>query len=166
MRTYIPQDRIQSALKELDFHLDAKELDEICTRSGRVDEVDRDFFQMMLKRPSRLGEWAKSLQLHEIVADACPRKAGVDPLRVVSELSKDELITLMDAMRHGFERIIRSSLAKLKEAFLINDRKKNDGDSKFNVVAISCGDISDFHKGVEARIGIALLSFHKPQPGQ
>jgi hypothetical protein len=151
---YVPIDKIQTALRELESELDAKDFAALCSNENYIDGVNWENFQDLLRRPRRLGEWAKSLHLHEIVADAFPRKAGVDPLRVASELSPDELIAVINALRYGFEQIIRTSLTELKKAFHVNDQKLNDGDSKFNVVAISCGDISDFHKGVVARIGI------------
>ncbi len=47
----------------------------------------------------------------------------------------------------------------MKIAFDVNDRRdKSDGGSKFNIVPLSCGNVEDFHAGVEGRIGIAQFN--------
>jgi hypothetical protein len=111
----------------------------------------------LLKKPNRLEEWARSLPLSEIIADAFPAKPGQDPLRVASELSDFEVSVVCSVFCYGFKKKLMKSLKSLKNAFEVTDnRDVTDGGSKFNVLPLSCGDISAFHDGVEARIGFFL----------
>ena len=58
------------------------------------------------------------------------------------------------AFQEGLSKMLSEGSAELKQAFAVSDsRSKTDADSKFNIVPLSCGKITDFHAGVEERIG-------------
>jgi hypothetical protein len=78
----------------------------------------------------------------------------LDSLRVISELTKEEHAAVCLSFQFGLDKILDEATSALKKAFEASDkRKQNDNDSKFNVVAVACGNISDFHAGIECRTG-------------
>jgi hypothetical protein len=155
---YLPKDRIHTVLKDLDVYVDQKEADHLFDEfdTDNSDGLDLYEFQSLLQKSTQLNEWAKTLNLHELLTDAMPRKPGQDPLRVVSTLNSDERRDICLAVQKGLERLLQESSSALKAAFDVNDqREKGDGGSKFNLVPVSCGNVEDFHAGVEGRIGTA-----------
>ena len=156
---------LASALNALGVHTDAKHVDELFeefdfdANSG----LDLDEFRRLLRSSNRLYEWAKALPLHELLADAIPRKGGQDPLRVLSELTADEIRITCQAIQEGLIRMLYEACASLKEAFAATDKRaESGGGSKFNIVPLSCGRIEKFHGGFQERIGnnISFSSDH------
>jgi hypothetical protein len=151
----LSREKLFPVLKELGVAIDEKEATQI------FDEVDTDrtgldFKELLslLQRPSRLHEWARALPLHDLLADSIPHKPGVDPLRVVSRLTSEEIHKVCEAVSRGLERLLKEETESLKMAFFVTDhRKGNDIGSKFNIDPVICGNIDDFHFGVEGRIG-------------
>jgi hypothetical protein len=105
-------------------------------------------------------EWAKTLDLPEILADAIPRKQGVDALRVVSELTEEEIEKVIGALHDGLRNVLRKSVNEMRMAFMASDLRIKSSTtevasgSKFNLIPLSCGSIEDFHLGLERRIGM------------
>jgi hypothetical protein len=153
----LPREMLASVLGELELDIEsaeAKELLEIDANTG----IDFQAFQSVLQRENMVCEWAKALPFHRVLADAIPRKIGLDPLRVVSELTANEWGMVLQAVQHGLTRLLQGSATSLKDAFLISDaRQQVDYGSKFNVVGMSCGDYKDFHAGIEGRVGMARV---------
>jgi hypothetical protein len=157
----IIKERLQTALSALGVDVDARRSDELFNEFDTDNSVglDLDEFQLLLKKSNSLCEWAKELPIDELLSDAIPRKAGKDQLRVVSELTLEERREVCGAIHYGLDRILQESCESLNIAFLASDQQLvSDGGSKFNVV--SCGQIDDFHAGVEQRIGAFLLLCH------
>ena len=153
---YISKDSLQEVLRRFDITVDAKEAEDLFREfdSNRDDGLDLDELERILRGPSRLEEWIKSLSLSQAVADAFPRKAGIDPLRAASELSAQEMSALFKTLQVAVERVLRAALAELRASFRVTDsRASADGGSKFNIITLSCGQITDFHAGIDARIG-------------
>ena len=158
---YLPKDKIHAVLTDLDVNVDQKEADFLFDEfdTDNSDGLDLYEFQCLLQKSTQLNEWAKTLNLHELLTDAIPRKPGQDPLRVVSALTAEERFDICRALQRGLERLLQESSASLKAAFDVNDKRdKGDGGSKFNLVPVSCGNVEDFHAGVEGRIGMTELN--------
>jgi hypothetical protein len=162
----ISESRLHYVLTELGLDIDQQRATELFGEFDTDSSEGLSFLelQQLLHKPSRLHEWAKGLPLHELLADAIPRKPGTDPLRVVSRLSAGERAAVCEAVRKGLERMLKESSEVLEKAFWVSDQRKDaiDG-SKFNIVPVSCGNVNDFHAGVEGRIGknirtVGLLS--------
>ncbi len=120
-------------------------------------------FQQLVQRPPQIVEWAKTLGLPELLADAMPRKRSVNALRVVSELSDADFENVIGALLDGLRTVLRKSAHELKQAFAVSDLRTkssiseaNSG-SKFDLIPLSCGTIDDFHVGLEGRIGMCAL---------
>jgi hypothetical protein len=159
----LPRCNLRAALNDLDLEVTEEEASDLYLEfdTDKADGLDVNEFALLVKRPRRLDEWARSLPLAEVVADSLPRKLGVDPLRVLSNMTSDDLAASLEALQQGLQRMLKQAHAELKEAFKASDARQHlgagDGGSKFSVIAMSCGTISDFHAGVEARIGASLL---------
>ena len=157
----IGKGKLHSALTALGLDIDVERTSELFEEfdSDASRGLDFEEFQQLLHRSNRLYEWAKGLPLHELLADAIPRRAGRDPLRVVSELTVEETSMACRAFREGLSKMLKEGIASLKQAFAVSDSRANsDQDSKFNIVPLSCGQIGDFHAGIEERIGNAFTS--------
>ena len=92
------------------------------------------------------------------MADAIPRREGMDVLRVVSSLSTDEVDVLVEVLKSAFKTIILDQVKTLNQSFKALDSKLNKLDpssaSKFNTFKASCGLIKDYHHGLSGRIGM------------
>ena len=124
--------------------------------SDNSDGLSQEEFCRMLQKLRPVHEWAKSLPIAEVLVDSLPRKANQQPLKIVSELTDDEISVVCMVFARGVERILQESRTSLMQAFQI-DRGAETG-SKFNMVPVSCGNIDDFHQGLEQRIGFACMS--------
>jgi hypothetical protein len=133
----IAKGKLHSALSNLGVDVDVERTAELFEEfdSDASEGLDFEEFQQLLHRSNRLFEWAKGLPLHELLADAIPRRAGRDPLRVVSEMTEEELTWVCRAFQEGFSKMLKEGSAELKQAFADSDRKaETDVDSKFNFV--------------------------------
>jgi hypothetical protein len=127
--------------------------------------LDLQEFSSLVAMPSPVEEWARSLPLAQIVADAMPRNDCLsnEQLRSLSKISQDQLDKSCDAIIEGVRRSLQEQLAVLKRAYEKMDnqaaavRVSND---KFQIVSMSVGNINDFHKGLAARIGNHSLHHH------
>ena len=164
--SYLPKSKLRIALHDLDIQIDENEADELFSEfdSDRSDGLDLEELDRLLRKPRRLDEWIRTLPLSEVVSDSVPRVIGKDPLRTASELTEQEESAMFQALQMGIERVLRTALGELRKAFQITDsRKREELSSKFNIIALSCGQISDFHAGIEARVGeLAVLSVESP----
>jgi hypothetical protein len=157
-KAIIPKTRLRRVLNELDILLlDEKDVDELFHEYNFQEvnrhEIDLDEFLLLAERPRVVDEWARSLPLADVLADAIPRMPGLDPLHVVSRLSTDEIAVICQAMLPGIERILAEAVSALKAQFQPSKDINWGTESKFNLIPISCGKIADFHKGVQGRIG-------------
>lgn len=138
--------------------------------SNNSDTLDLDELMLLLRKPTRLYEWVKTLPLVELVVDAIsaiPReqhseqKKSIDPLFMVSEMSCEDRRGVCFAVRHGLMSILEDSCKALKTAF--DHTRRPDKYSKFigSIEVMSAGDINAFHSGIEARIGEDFLPWNE-----
>ena len=155
---HIQKDRIQTALNDLDLDVSVKEVESLFNEfdSDNSDGLSQEEFCRMLQKLRPVHEWAKSLPIAEVLVDSLPRKANQQQLKVVSELTDDEISVVCMVFARGVERILQESRMSLMQAFQIEPGAETG--SKFNMVPVSCGDIDDFHQGLEQRIGFACMS--------
>lgn len=145
----------------MDIEVDEKEADLLFDEfdTDNSDGLDLSEFQSLVRKSNQLNEWAKTLNLSELLADAIPRFPGRHPLRIISTLTDEEQSCICLAVQNGLKRLLKESSESLKASFDLNDERTNsDGGSKFNIVALSCGNVEDFHKGIEGRIGAQMRS--------
>jgi hypothetical protein len=113
-----------------------------------------------------VGSWVRSLPLADVLLDALPRPPVDDsrhPLRAISELSPSDLSVTVKGCAEGFERMLGESVEALRQAFRAYDANVAEA-SKGRVCAarkfehppeMKCGNIEDFHKTLDGRIGVA-----------
>lgn len=157
----LSSEKICAALVALGIHTDAQGA-EVLFQEFDTDNssgLSLEEFQQLVRKPQPLVEWAKTQDLPEMLADAIPRKEGVDALRVVSDLTEDEIENVLGALLEGLGTVLRKSVKALKHAFAVSDSRSKSlssdisTGSKFDVIALSCGNIDDFHAGLAGRIG-------------
>ena len=160
--SYIPKEKLQTVLKDLDVDVDAKQADVLFDEfdPDKSYGLDFDEFMLLLKNSTPISEWGNNLMLCELLADAIPKVPGIHPLRVVSKLTRSDVHSICEGMMEGLERIIWESALDLNSAFEAMDRKvQGHDDSKFSMIPMSCGKIDDFHAGIESRIGQCFANF-------
>ena len=150
----LPKDRFHLAATKLGIGIDATDaealFDEFTDKSCDLNLLE---FQQLLKQKSTpLLEWAKSLDLHKILAMAITF-GGEDSLRAVSRLTDEQINNTCQAMLPALVETVRSSVQELKGAYKITDTRQDHSNSKYNIVPLSCGKIDDFFSGMEVRIG-------------
>ena len=157
-KAVIPKSKLRQVLKELDIVVDETDFDglfhEYNFQEMNVHEIEFDEFLLLAERPRIVDEWARSLPLADVLADAIPRIPEVDPLQVIRRLSSDEISTICRVILPGIERILFEAVSTLKAQFQPGENRNLGTESKFNLIPISCGTIADFHKGVQGRIGL------------
>ena len=158
--SYIPKYNISRLLNDLELNVSVNEAEDLFDEFKTnmiVDGLELSGLQALLQKPSQLHDWARNLALYDLFADTIPRKPGVDPLRVISELTSAEMDAICDEMRYGLKRILKDASELLKKAFVELERRKEKGLAaeayRFNSVTLSYGKIDDFHAGIEERIG-------------
>jgi hypothetical protein len=78
---------------DLDLEVTYKEAESLYDEfdTDNIKGLDLNEFVLLVKWQPRLDEWAYSLPLAEVVADSLPRKFRLDPLRVLSQMTSDDL---------------------------------------------------------------------------
>ena len=160
----IPKVNISAALVNLGVDVDEQRADELFQEfdTDNSNGLNLEEFQQLVRKPPQIVEWAKTLGLPELLADAMPRKQGANALRVVSELTDAEFENVIGALLDGLRIVLTKSAHELKQAFAASDirteksmSEANSG-SKFDLIPLSCGTIEDFHVGLEGRIGMCV----------
>lgn len=148
------------ALRDLDVAVDADDVDQIFKAAdlNKNGGLDFDEFWTLVGMPSPIEEWVRALPLAQLVADAMPRIGGKreDQVRHLSSITESQLDESLAVLMEGLKRMLRESLAALKESYATWDRKTladSAASQKFQISTISVGNISDFHEGLAARIG-------------
>ena len=118
--------------------------------------IDLSAFSCLLSRPTALRQWAASMPLAELLADAihCALPGMGDPLREASELTPDVIVLVCEAVRCGLERMLAEQVRMLKEGLaLMAAAETSRAAGKYTVVPMSAGTADDYHRGLEGRIG-------------
>ena len=168
---HIEEKNLLMALKEFDVVPDVTQED-LCKQDVLFRSLDRnqdgilvlDEFAQAVQAPMPLDEWASTLPLARILADAMPRKVGKDLLREVGRLTPDEINNVVDGFAYGLRILLKEYVEKLRGSFSLMDEKaakaSGDGDGayvKFQAeTKLRCGSIDDFHNGMASRIGGAF----------
>ena len=171
--SHIEKKDLIMALKEFDAFPDVTQED-LCKEDNLFRRLDRnqdgilafDEFVLAVKASMPLDEWASSLPLAQILADAMPRKAGKDRLREVALLTEAEIESIANGFAYGVKRLLNQHVQGLRSSFSNMDQAATRSESgshlKFQTETskLRCGNIEDFHNGMSSRIG-ALLRFDR-----
>jgi hypothetical protein len=157
----LPSDRFLTALERVGISIDEGEAREFLrTKGGACDSVDLDDFRRAAAKQWDVDVWAQSLPLAPMLADALPRCTGCKRLRALCSLTEEEIRAIADGYRDGLQRVLTQHVGYLRVAFEALDRlgatPRNHAAPKFELPAMSCGNIQDFHAGLQKRIGEAV----------
>jgi hypothetical protein len=154
----LPSCHLKSSLADLGIDL---ENDEVTSLFHLMDVnndggLDREEFERAIQTPTKLEQWTATIPIHQLLASCLSIKAGVDPLRTVSDLGGDKRAEVEQAFYEGFQRLFAEYLGTLKNLYCEMDKKalaQAQGlVSKFTFVP-SSGVIADFHEGLKGRVG-------------
>ncbi len=170
----IPESNLSSALRDLGTYTDADGIKELSdtydlNSDGLFDLAE---FAQVLTRPSKVEQWAISLPLAQLLADCMLSRENnqvspdVDPLRALSSLSSNDIEVSTQYFHEGLSRLLSEEVDKLKQAYAEMDQKfatasESHASSKFALVGMSCGDITNFRGGLNERVGDPSLDFLK-----
>ena len=161
---HLPKDKLLVALKE--FCIGSKDITEedlqnlefqfsSLDRNGD-GKLDLSEFKHAVRSPSHLEEWVRTLNIHQLVADAIPRKEGEDPLLTASKLSSQAVSDICAEIAQGLQRLISEGVEKLMHSYKMMDiRDVNNLATKFQTKApkMNCGAMENFRSGIMAHIG-------------
>ena len=158
---FISRGNLSEVLQEVGIEVSVKEtevlFDEFDTDSNNgLDETE---FIALVSKPTVSDEWARSLPLCELLADSIPREVGVHPLRTLSCLGAETIQVACECFSRALQQILMQRQADLRRAFQASDSntKADFRDSKFSIVPVSCGNVHDYHRGLQERIGKSAL---------
>ncbi len=165
---HLPKDKILVALKEFDVgskdvsESNVKEVEFIfnsldINSDGKLDIGE---FRAAVQSPSLLEEWARSLNVHQLVADAIPRKEGETPLLTASSLSSEVITKIALGVADALQEILRAEVERLRVSFTRMEKQDvNNLALKFQSKApkMNCGNSEDFHRGLTAHIGNRVI---------
>ncbi len=165
---HLPKDRLLVALKE--FSVGSKDvtyedMENLEFQYNSLDQngdgkLDLNEFKQAVQSPSHLEEWVRSLNIHQLVADAIPRKEGEDPLVSASKLSRQVISDICAEIVDELHNIISDGVGKLRQSFnMMDSRDVNKLAEKFQskVPMLNCGSMEDFRRGIMAHIGRHLI---------
>ena len=152
---------LREALRELGIAASDEEVfslfDEFDTDDS--NQLDENEFAALVSKPNHVVEWARELPLCNILADLLSCESSAHPLRTFSELSEDHLDIICECYISALKPILKSSQENLRNAFRASDSRGAEiSDSKFSVATLSCGDVHDYHRGLQERIGKKVTS--------
>ncbi len=110
----VPWARLAEALGEVGVEMEPEAIGGPPDGRGAVDLSQ---FERLARDLRGSNEWAGLLPLHEVLADALPRRAGQHPLRVLSGLSPGEVTDVCQAFLHGLDALLRALAGELRAAF-------------------------------------------------
>jgi hypothetical protein len=154
----MPSDRLVPALRRLSISIDQGEAQEFRrTKGGSRDFVSRDEFRRAATKQWDVDVWAQSLPLAPMLADALPECTGCNRLRAVCSLTEVEIRAIADGYREGLQRLLTQHVGYLRTAYEALDKlvamPRNGAAQKFELSAMRCGKLQDFHAGLQKRIG-------------
>ncbi len=141
---------------------------------NRDETLDFTEFRRILNKKSAIQEWAATLQLDMILADAIPDDGGSFGLRTIpattilnykveqriSVLSNEELDVICAVVSNGLRKLLSDKVAEYKACFSENaitpQDLSNSNSGKYQAV-MNCGSIDNFHKGLEDRVGKHIM---------
>jgi hypothetical protein len=180
----ISRENLGVALAKLNVEVESKEwLDRV------FDEMDMDQneqlnfteFRRILNKKSAIQQWASTLQLDMILADAIPNDTSLGLRTIpannlshkvekrVSVLSNEEIDAICAVVSNGLRMLLSGKVAELQACFSDKEMSPQDlvdsNSGKYQTV-MNCGSIDNFHKGLEDRVGeelffLLLLPPHK-----
>jgi hypothetical protein len=165
---YIDKDGLLQAMKELDVHKqvtveDVRRRDLLFRTFDRNKDglMDMNEFTQAIQAPTPLEEWARSLPLAQLLADALPRRAEHESLRTAGQLTHEEIDAVADGFAYGLRRLLKEQVGQLCDSFASMDSSSAPESGaaaasskyQFDVPKLRCGSIADFHVGLASRIG-------------
>ena len=160
------KEQVRNALKEIylgGLESNYKHLlhHDICsTKAGLSFEE----FKALLSQQHPIEQWADTLPFCRMLADAIPVNSEMDPLRAVSNLSREDISNIIDGLSESLKSILENHVLLLSKGLEAAENATHVGGSKFQIVPMNCGRLHDFHNGLEGRLGASRLTHARAAP--
>jgi hypothetical protein len=129
-------------------------------RLNHADRLTYNAFKEIARSPSPLEEWVKSsIKFSRILTDALPKKKGQDYLRLISNMTREEINSVVEKTCAQVKSDLGRWATDLKRIFEDMDASQGCNSSaahfsnKFQVAQMRGGTIHDFYSGLDERIG-------------
>ena len=179
----LTKEKMKPALEEAGFKIYDEDVEALFETLDLDSDNVLDFqeFKLAVQRPSKtlkeIERWTSSMPFSQLVATGFAQLVGHDhpmkkrskgaaheetaqrdPIRIISKCSDDEFSVVCDGVLEGIRKLLQKNHKEVKAAYEAFDKQKfakgsEDDQSKFAVNTMSCGQISDFYKGLEGRVG-------------
>jgi hypothetical protein len=154
----IPRHKLKDALEELEINMTNQERAEFVESMDTSGDGVLDFeeFKRAVRYPGPIEQWAKTMNLAQLLSDSIPVQESSDSLKAVSRMSSEDIDQICAAFVHGLKRMLAEHVQALQTSFEAQDSRDAQADNqarKFEIFSMSCGKIYDFHKGISGRVG-------------
>jgi hypothetical protein len=179
----LTKEKMKPALEEAGFKINDEDVEALFETLDLDSDNVLDFqeFKLAVQRPSKtlkeIERWTSSMPFSQLIATgfvelvghdrpikkktkghAHEEAAQRDPIRIIAKCSDDEFSVVCDGVLEGIKKLLQKNHKEVKAAYEAFDKQKfakgnEDDQSKFAVNTMSCGQISDFYKGLEGRVG-------------
>jgi hypothetical protein len=115
-RPFLTKHQLPQALNEVGIEIEGED---VCARSAVADCGDLltvEEFLQLTRKLYKSNEWSGLLDLHELLLDALPQSSSEHPLRVISELSTEEVSCVCEAYCHGLKEVLKKFSNQLRVA--------------------------------------------------
>jgi hypothetical protein len=147
--------QLWDALKELmpavpDFRLNDLIKQDICsTQNG----LDLDGFKTLLSHQHPIEQWAETIPFSRMLADAISMDSDTDQLTLVANLSREDISIIVDGLSEGLKAALEQHVLLLSQGLKSAEAAEHSEGSKFQIIPMNCGRLTDFFQGLEGRLG-------------
>ena len=106
---------------------------------GYSDMLDFNEFKQAVLKATAIEQWASTLPLPQLLADALPREKGQNPLKLVSELSEEQISNVCRAFLVGLTQVSRCIYIPICFSCLPDVAQKSHPPKLFRVLASTLG---------------------------
>jgi hypothetical protein len=129
--------------------------------------LDLKEFRRAVSAPSSFEQFInQAIPFSELISTALPKKKATNQLAVFMELTQTQISDIARAVSAVLKSILCTKAVELKESYdaaaAKNKTADNSSASKFSVVELKAGGISDYHKGLSGRVGKHKLPYSLP----
>jgi hypothetical protein len=107
---------------------------------------------------------AQAIPFSELISTSLPRKKATDQLTTFMELTSAQISKIVRAISAELESLLTAKAKALRESYEAAAAKQISSDSassasKFSVLELKAGNITDYHNGLSGRVGEHMLIF-------
>ena len=165
LKRLIPKENLANALSEIDGWL--RPTNEIETIFYEMDlnsdgGLDLEEFVRASQSLTELEQWLKQIPFYRLMNDAITALPRITDRssRTAAFLTTNEIENICSGAVDGLCKMLRTHCERLRSALESMDKRMETSfQEKFQIFDWKCGNIDDFHEGLEKRIGGNFICF-------